>query len=167
MMQTNYIEALTRFLPARQVRANGDGSDYDSIVALDGLPIPPQAELDALRISLSREVKWTEIKAERDRRKFNGVKIGTSWFHSDDSSRIQQIGLVMMGAGMPAGIMWKTMTDSFVLMTPTLAMQIFQATGAQDMAIFARAEQHRAAMMASPNPSAYDYSTGWPLTFGE
>lgn len=166
-MPANYIETIQRFYPGREVRAYGDGSDYDAIQSLDGLPLPTQAELDPLKLSLCREHKWAEIKTERDRRKFNGVKVAGAWYHSDDTSRIQQIGLVMMGASMPPGIMWKTMTDNFVQMTPTLAMQIFQSVAAQDMAIFARAEQHRAAMMASPNPSTYDYSTGWPVTFGE
>lgn len=166
-MPANYIETISRYFPNRKVHANGDGSDYEGLHALDGLPLPTQAELNPLRTSLLREHKWAEIKVERDRRKFNGVKVAGSWFHSDDSSRIQQIGLVMMGAGMPPGIMWKTMSDSFVLMTPALAMQIFQATGAQDMAIFAKAEFHRTAMIASPNPTTYDYSTGWPATFGE
>jgi hypothetical protein len=73
----------------------------------------------------------------------------------------------MMGANMPAGIMWKTMTETFVQMTPALAAGIFQATGAQDMGIFARAEYHRAMMNASSNPSTYDYSAGWPVSFGE
>ena len=104
---------------------------------------------------------------ERDRRKYAGVKVGEHWFHSDDPSRIQQMALSMMGAGMSAGIMWKTMTGDFVEMTPALAGQIFAAVAAGDQAIFAVAEQHRAAMAASDDPAGYDYSVGWPLAFGE
>ena len=71
-------------------------------------------------------------QSERDRRKHDGgYKVGTNWFHSDDTSRIQQIALTIMGANMPANIMWKTMSGSFVLMTPTLAGQIFQAAAAR------------------------------------
>jgi hypothetical protein len=163
----NYIEVVQTHYPGRTIHAGGDGTDYSLLVADDGLPIPPKSEMDAFMLALTKLQKWDEIKAERDRRKFNGVKVAGNWFHSDDSSRIQQIGLMLMGAGMPAGIMWKTMTDTFVQMTPALAVGIFQATGAQDMAIFAKAEYHRAMMNASPNPSTYDYSAGWPLTFGE
>jgi hypothetical protein len=163
----NYIEVVQTHYPGRKIHADGDGTDYSLLIADDGLPLPPKSEMDTFMLALTKLQKWEEIKAERDRRKFNGVKVGTSWFHSDDSSRIQQIGLMLMGASMPAGIMWKTMTDTFIQMTPALAVGIFQATGAQDMAIFARAEYHRAMMNASPNPSTYDYSTGWPLTFGE
>jgi hypothetical protein len=111
--------------------------------------------------------RWESIKAMRDTRKAGGVKVGDKWFHSDDASRIQQLGLVMMGAGMPAGIQWKTMDGSFIAMTPTLATQVFQASAASDMAIFSVAEQHRASMMAAPDPAAYDFSAGWPLIYGE
>lgn len=114
------------------------------------------------------EAAWERIKAERDRRKFAGVKVGAHWFHSDDSSRIQQLALVMMGSAIPAGLQWKTLTLTtppvFVEMSPALAQGIFQATAASDAAIFAAAETHRIAMEASPNPESYDFNTGWPLS---
>lgn len=110
---------------------------------------------------------WEQIKAERDRRKAGGVKVGAKWFHSDDGSRIQQMGLVMMGASIPANLQWKTMDGSFITMTQTLASQVFHAVAAGDQAIFAAAEAHRVAMEASADPAVYDYSTGWPAIFGE
>ncbi len=102
------------------------------------------------------------IKAERDRRKNAGTPAGGHVFHSDSESRIQQLGLVMMGSSMPAGIMWKTIGNGFVEMTPTLAGQIFTATATRDAQLFGVAEQHIAAAAASEYPLAYDYSTGWP-----
>lgn len=110
---------------------------------------------------------WESIKAERDRRKAGGVKVGAKWFHSDDASRIQQLALVMMGAGLPAGLQWKTMDGSFITMTPALAQQVFTGQAASDQTIFAVAEAHRVAMEASADPAAYDHSTGWPKVFGE
>ena len=114
---------------------------------------------------------WERIKAERDRRKYLGVKVGAHWFHSDDSSRIQQLALVMMGSAIPAGLMWKSLTLTpppvFVEMTPALASSIFQATAAQDAAIFAAAEAHRVAMEASSSPQDYDCSGGWPVSIGD
>lgn len=114
---------------------------------------------------------WQRIKAVRDQRKAGGVKVkvGTvnKWFHSDDGSRIQQMGLVMMGASIPAGLQWKTMDGSFITMTQALAGNVFAAAAASDQAIFAVAEGHRVAMEASADPAAYDYSTGWPAIFGE
>ena len=111
---------------------------------------------------------WERIKAERDRRKYLGVKVGSHWFHSDDPSRIQQLALAMMGASIPAGLQWKTLTTTpppvFVEMTPALAQGIFQATAASDAAIFAAAETHRIAMESSEHPEDYDCTTGWPVS---
>lgn len=118
-----------------------------------------------------KAAKWGAIKAERDRRKSGGVKVkvGTTnkWFHSDDASRIQQMGLVMMGANIPADLQWKTMDGTFVGMTQTVAGNVFAAAAASDQAIFAVAEMHKAAMEASADPSTYDFSTGWPKIYGE
>lgn len=117
---------------------------------------------------LSTDQMWNAIKNERDRRSENGgYKVGTSWFHSDSKSKIQQLGLVMAGAGLPAGLQWKTMGGSFVTMTPSLAGQIFQTAMGNSAAIFGMAETHKANMLASPTPSTYNYLTGWPLAFGE
>ena len=102
------------------------------------------------------------IKADRDRRKVLGTPVGPNTFHGDPDSRIQQIGLVMMGASLPTGIMWKTVGGAFVEMTPQLAGQIFQATASRDVALFAAAEAHIAAAAASTDPLAYDFSAGWP-----
>ncbi|MHB8803569.1 MAG: DUF4376 domain-containing protein [Rhodocyclaceae bacterium] len=132
------------------------------------------AEADALRAPTAAQIvadKWNAIKAERDRRKVGGikVKVGTTnkWFHSDDASRIQQMGLVMMGTNMPADLQWKTLDGSFVAMTPAIAGNVFAAAAASDQAIFAVAEGHKTAMEASADPSTYDFSTGWPKIYGE
>lgn len=114
-----------------------------------------------------KSAKWEAIKSERDRRKAGGVKVGEKWFHSDDGSRIQQMGLVMMGANLPAGLQWKTMDGSFITMTQTLASQVFQAVAASDQAFFAAAETHRVKLNASADPASYDFSTGWPKIYGE
>lgn len=137
------------------------GQSSGKVITSDenGYPIlidPPAATAEQI---------WPQIKAERDRRKSLGVLADGNWFHSDADSRIQQLALVIMGQTMPTGIQWKTMSGSFVEMTPALAGQIFAATAALDQAIFAAAETHRAAMEASPVPADYDFSGGWPATF--
>jgi hypothetical protein len=140
------------------------------------LPVGSAAITDEEAASLSNPPKshdamWQEIKAERDRRKAGGVKVTIGgvdkWFHSDDPSRIQQLGLVMMGANIPANLEWKTMDGTFVTMTQTLAAQVFQAVAAYDVAVFGAAEAHRLAMEESQTPSDYDYSAGWPETYAE
>lgn len=167
MAAITYMSAIGEGFPTVGCHCEGDGNIYENIVWDSGDSIPPKSTLD-LWISSSIQLQgWRLIQAERDRRKSNGVKVGTNWFHSDDTSRIQQLALVMMGTNMPSNIMWKTLTGSFVLMTPTLASQIFQSIAAADQAIFAHAEQLRVALSADPDPLNFNHLAGWPLTYGE
>lgn len=163
-MHASYIEAIQAFYPERKVSSVGDGYDYDTIVADDGLPLPSKEDLDEKCLKVCQDKKWREIQAERDRRKYNGVKVGDFWFHTDDGSRIQQIALLLLGASLPP-VQWKTLGGTFVTMTPTLANQIFQATTVSDITIFSVAEQHKRAMYQSNDPSNYDFSQGWPETY--
>ena len=146
----------------------GAGAEYTDLVWHGGDPLPTPEELAPWVLHYKQDTVWEGIQARRDsRQKTGGTPVGPHWFHSDDTSRIQQLALVMMGANMPSGIMWKTMGGEFVQMTPTLAGQIFQSCAAQDMGTFAIAEHHKATMLTLPDPSQYDYSTGWPKIFGE
>jgi hypothetical protein len=115
----------------------------------------------------AKDMMWQQIKAHRDLRQLSGFKLGDNWFHSDDSSRIKYLGLMMMGANIPQNLMWKTMQNTFVPMTQTLAAQIFGTIASFDSNTFIKAEQHKAAMQQSIDPLNYDYSSGWPLIFGE
>jgi len=123
---------------------------------------------------------WESIKAERDRRKAGGFKVGALWFHSDADSRIQHFGLkdkardVLAAGGamtdnltiLGQPVRWKTMDGSFANVTAQSAFDIVAAAGDLDARLFAVAETHRAAMEAAPDPAAYDFSAGWPETFG-
>lgn len=152
----------TALAHARQVRAQ-IAQCQDEINA-SGMVMTEQELSDQEKAEIRAEV-WERIKAHRDQRKAQGVQVSGKWYHSDADSRIQQLGLVMMGASIPAGLQWKTMDGSFVTMTQQLAGAIFQATAASDMAIFAVAEQHRAALNASADPANYNWRTGWPAVF--
>ncbi len=164
----SYLDTLGAKFPTVKARSLGRGVNYEDIIWEGGDSLPSQATLDAYRFTYTQEVMWELIKSERDRRReFGGYKVGNDWFHSDDISRIQQLGLVMLGANMPPNIMWKTMGGSFVPMTPSLAQQIFQAAMVSDSTIFQIAEQKKAAMLAMPDPENYNYLSGWPLCFGE
>ena len=124
--------------------------------------IAPATDLTALRAA-----HWEAIKNERDRRtQQGGYQVAGKWFHSDTFSRTQQMGLVMMGAGIPGGLQWKTMDGSFVTMTQTLAGQVFAAAAASDAAMFSHAEQIKAAMEADPVNFQLASQT-WPAVFGE
>jgi len=109
---------------------------------------------------------WETIKAERDRRtEVGGFRVGDKWFHSDKISRCQQINLALTGDAIQSNLQWKTMDGSFVTMTASLAKQILSASAASDQAIFAAAEQHKAAMLEADDPATYDFSKGWPEKF--
>jgi hypothetical protein len=166
-MLANYIDVLSTYYPNVKAGSLGAGYEYEQLQWEAGDPLPSKTELDVKALELAQLRAWLAIQVERDRRKSGGIKVGANWFHSDDPSRIQQLGLVMMGANLPAGIMWKTLGGSFVLMTPLLAQQIFMTSAASDQAIFAKAEYHKAMMLQAPIPSQYNYLTGWPLTYGE
>jgi len=117
-------------------------------------------------VELVRVERWSAVKAVRDSRcAEGGYKVSGKWFHSDSQSRIQQLGLVLLGASIPAGTLWKTMDGSFVAMTSTLAQQILAAAAASDAANFAAAEAHKAAIFTSSDPESYDFSGGWPPQF--
>ncbi|WP_168921890.1 DUF4376 domain-containing protein [Polaromonas vacuolata] len=129
-----------------------------------GIPTPE------VQLQNQKAAQWLAIKAKRDSLSDNGgykvvVDDVDKWFHSDAKSKTQQLGLVMAGAGIPS-VPWKTMDGSFVTMSQALAGQVFQAAMGQDQALFSAAEQHNTAMLAAADPAAYDFSTGWPATFG-
>lgn len=163
----SYIEVLAAKFPRVQVTATSEGTDYEYIRWQSGEPLPSKAELDLLKLEMDRDRVWRRIQEIRDTRKAGGVKVGDNWFHSDDTSRIQQLGLVMFGANLPTNIQWKTMSNNYVLMTPQLAQQIFMSVAINDQKIFAQAEVHRLNMLKTANPYEYDFSTGWQPIFGE
>jgi hypothetical protein len=127
-------------------------------------------------LPLARDAAWEQIKAERDRRKAAGVMVRQWRFHSDADSRIQQLGLkdqardLLASGAAPSTIMrkrgepiyWKTLDGSFAPMTIQLALDVVDAIGDADSALFKAAEMHKAAAWASSDPQQYDYSSGWP-----
>ena len=144
--------------PAEDVPVLTSKGHYEQTWNVVALPV----ETVAANKAAAQAAKTDAIKSHRDKLTVGGVKVGANWFHSDTFSRTQQLGLVMMGAGMPTGIQWKTMDATFVTMTPTLASQIFQATATSDSTLFAIAEAKRLEMIALEDPSGYDVSAGWP-----
>jgi hypothetical protein len=137
-----------------------DKGHYEQTWIVEPLPAETVTAIKAA----AQVVAWGQIKAHRDRLKENGVNVGGNWFHTDTFSRTQHLGLVMMGAGIPAGLMWKTMDNTYVEMTPTLANAIFQGIATLDTTTHSVAEAHRQQMLLADNPAAYDFSANWPAT---
>lgn len=116
-----------------------------------------------------KEQKWESIKEYRTSLvNTGGYKVNNKWFHSDGFSRSQQTGLVLLGANIPQGLMWKTMDGSFIEMTPALAQAVFQAATLQDIAIFGYAEVLNAnvrALLSQEAINTFDILQGWPETY--
>ena len=153
-------------------RNSGDTLDVvNGRVVVVPKPEPTAAEIKA--------AQWDAIKARRDAIKAGGVKAGTKWYHSDETSRTQYIWLLRMAdAAAAAGgtgsttlqyggqdIQWKTMDGTFIKMTVQRANDVFNAVSGLDFAAFGAAETHKAAMEASADPAIYDFAAGWPATF--
>lgn len=120
---------------------------------------------------------WETIKAERDRRtEYGGVLVDGRWFDTDMKSAVRYKMLAdaafAQGAAKNAVLRegWRPMdveAKGEVAMTYDLLLKIIAAGIAQAFAIDDAAEVHKAAMEACPDPSSYDFSSGWPTAFGD
>lgn len=126
-----------------------DIAEYEALIALVDAGIKPP-------VPDSPTVRWEKIKAKRDDITRNGgCLVDGKLFHTDTDSKQQQMALTMLGASIPANLMWKTMDGSFIAMTQTLAMQLFAAQVQREQIIFAHAEAINADPLA-------DIDAGWP-----
>lgn len=157
-------------IPESAVQVVMTGTEYVVYEAGDALPGEPPTPLADLQAQA-----WENIQAKREQFKYEGgVKVGSNWFSSDKDSIGLYNSLVNIAArnALPdAYVMraqWRTMVDGVVQdMTPALAGQILAAGLAQFAAIDDAAQTHKAAMLASADPVAYDFSGGWPPVFGD
>ena len=127
-------------------------------------------ELDTGLLQAARDQRWEACKAYRDNvRNMGGFLVaGQYWFHSDTPSKIDQLGLLnatMLNSLPPTD--WSLMDGSSVPLTSQLVGAIFQTAMIIRGTNFAVAKVHKAAIYASNDPLNYDFTTGWPLVFGE
>lgn len=111
---------------------------------------------------------WERIKEKRYENLRGGVYVKSvdKWFHSNDESRQQYIFMRTMD-NLPPNIKWKTMDNSFILMTKEILDELSIQLLLDEQADFATAEKHRAAMLKADDPLNYDFSSGWTLNFNE
>lgn len=111
---------------------------------------------------------WERIKAKRYDNLRHGVFVKSvgKWFQTDDASRTQYLALAVMPR-LPEKLTWKTMDNSFVIMTKALLGELMEQMLINEQADFANAEKHKAAMLKAENPLEYDYSGGWTANFDE
>lgn len=140
--------------------------DQSQDLVWDGmnLSIDPNASLNRAKAN-----KITVIKAERDRRKFNGVYVDSvaKWFHTDTYSRTQWIGMSMLGSSVPA-IAWTTMDGTNTTITPLLVQTVFKNTMQLDSSLFNHARELAdvvAACTTVRDVDSVDVFAGWANTF--
>ena len=118
-----------------------------------------------------QEEVWERIKAKRYDNLRHGVyaKSVGKWFQTDDATRLQYLALALesVTGGFKKPINWKTMDNSFLMLTPELLREIMQAMHDDEQADFINAEKHKAAMLKAEHPLEYDYSAGWTANFDE
>ena len=116
-----------------------------------------------------QEEMWERIKAKRYDNLRHGVYIKSvgKWFQTDDATRLQYLALALesVTGGFKKPINWKTMDNSFLMLTPELLREIMQAMHDDEQADFINAEKHKAAMLKAEHPLEYDYSDGWTANY--
>lgn len=160
-----------------------DGSRHE--VTELGFELPAGATLAPPILPPSIDQLLTDVDRERKRRWRAGfpVQIGgvTKWFHSDEFSLAQHLGLkdkardvLAAGGAMSDSIniagqpvYWSTMDGSQVAITAQVAFDLVSGAGLQQALVFAASQAHKAAINAAEDLSNYDVSANWPAVFVE
>ena len=121
-------------------------------------------ELDAYKYLAQQDAMWELIKARRLQAVTSGVYVESvdKWFHTDEVSVTSYstiAGMIALNNYEP--VQWKTMDNTWLLLTEPLFKELQTAMSAKTNANYAVAEQHKAAMLQADNPLDYDYSTDW------
>lgn len=114
----------------------------------------------------NQELIWSAIKDKRHNNTRGGVYISSidKWFHTDESSRIQYLALITLPS-LPDNLQWKTMDNSFIILTRPLLTELTSAMLLKEQQDFMNAEQHKQRMMQADNPLEYDFSDGWSAIY--
>ena len=121
-------------------------------------------ELSAYKHLEQQSQMWELIKERRLQAVTSGVYVESvdKWFHTDEVSATSYstiAGMIALNNYEP--VQWKTMDNTWVLLTEPLFKELQTAMSAKTNANYAVAEQHKAAMLVADNPLEYDYSEGW------
>ena len=159
-LDTPEIRAKARVIEIAEPAAPADYSDETYYKTSTGDGMPPYRVYTKKSPEQLAALRASKLKQIRDELTENGgCEVGGKWFHTDVKSKQQQMALAMAGVLLPDNLMWKTMDGSFVLMTPTLAGEIFSAQMAREAAIFGICE----AKQNDDTPVA----DGWPARYVE
>lgn len=121
-------------------------------------------DLKAKYLERVREEVWEKIKQRRSESIETGVYHTRlqKWFHTDSEA---QRNYALMGHAINSPLYqpkrWKTMDGTFIEMTREVFQDVLALALKKADDDYRNAEIHKAKVMASADPLAYDYSTGW------
>lgn len=116
------------------------------------------------RLEAQREHAWEKIKSKRLQMITSGVLVKSvnKMFHTDETTVMQYSSIAgMIALNNYEPVQWKTMDNTWVLLTEALFKELQTSMSAKTNANYAVAEHHKAAMLLSENPLEYDYTTNW------
>ena len=121
-------------------------------------------ELDAYKYLEQQDEIWELIKERRLQAVTSGVYVESvdKQFHTDEVSVTSYstiAGMIALDNYEP--LQWKTMDNTWLLLTEPLFKELQTAMSQKTNANYAVAEQHKAAMLLADNPLDYDYSGNW------
>lgn len=122
------------------------------------------ADLKAKYLERIREEVWEKIKQRRSKSMESGVyhpKL-QKWFHTDTEA---QRNYALMGHAINSPLYqpkrWKTMDGTFIEMTREVFQDVLALALKKADDDYKNAEIHKAKVMVSNDPLAYDFTTGW------
>lgn len=121
-------------------------------------------DLKAKYLERIREEVWEKIKQRRSESIETGVYHARlqKWFHTDSEA---QRNYALMGHAISSTLYqpkrWKTMDGTFIEMTREVFQDVLALALKKADDDYRNAEIHKAKVMASTDPLAYDYSSGW------
>lgn len=111
-----------------------------------------------------REEVWEKIKQRRSKSMESGVYHARlqKWFHTDTEA---QRNYALMGHAINSPLYqpkrWKTMDGTFIEMTREVFQDVLALALKKADDDYKNAEIHKAKVMVSNDPLAYDFTTGW------
>lgn len=129
----------------------------------------------------ARQIQWKKVKDERDRRKSQGIKVGSNWFPTGGNYAAEHLYLEDLAETAKAGgaldsdqlvddgtnVRLDTMDNGSNLIKVGEAITIAKRERKLFGDLRQVAQDHKNAIMASTDPLNYNYLTGWPLGYGE
>lgn len=138
------------------------GDEYEWDVIQNQWVVSPV--LDAYKYLENQDKVWGLIKERRLQAVTSGVYVESvgKWFHTDEVSVTTYstiAGMIALDNYEP--VQWKTMDNTWPLLTEPLFKELQTAMSAKTNTNYAIAEMHKSAMLKETNPLEYDYSEGW------